>query len=182
MPLEITGQVLSIIGMVLTVLSFQMKTKKQILTAQTLGSLFFLISFFFLGSFAAVYLNIVFLVRNTVFYFAGDKKWAKHPLWLPVLIVAVTVAGALGLQSAWDLLPIIGSIFGTFAAYVKNENMLRLIKLGDSPCWLVYNASVPSVGGVVCEVFNMVSIIVGIVRYRKSGILADGREGEGSSD
>ena len=164
MPFEITGQVLSIIGMVLTVISFQMKTKKQILAVQTLGSLFFLVSFFFLGSFAAVYLNIVFLVRNTVFYFAGDKKWAKHPLWLPALIVAVTVAGALGYQSAWDLLPIIGSVFGTFAAYVKNENLLRLLKLGDSPCWLVYNIFNNAIGGILCEAFGLVSIITSLIR------------------
>jgi len=42
---EFIGQIFSIIGMALTVLSFQMKTKKQILVMQTAGSAFFLGSY-----------------------------------------------------------------------------------------------------------------------------------------
>ena len=42
---EIIGQIFSIIGMALTVVSFQMKTKKQILMMQTAGSAFFMASY-----------------------------------------------------------------------------------------------------------------------------------------
>jgi hypothetical protein len=168
-PHEIIGQALSVIGMILTILSFQFKTKKQILLMQTAGSTFFLISYVLLGSFAAVYLNVVFLARNMVFYFKEDKKWAQHKVWLFLLLAAVVAAGCLGFRTAWDIVPIVGALFGTVAAYMRNENMFRLFKLGDSPCWLLYNASIPSIGGAVCEVFNIISITVGLIRYRKNG-------------
>ena len=164
------GQIASIIGMGLTILSFQMKTRKQIIMLQTIGSAFFLLSYLLLESWAAVYLNIVFLIRNTVFYFSKDQKWAQHKAWLVVLLCAVIAAGFVGFRSWLDLLPIVGSIFGTVAMYMKKENMLRLLKLGDSPCWLIYNCTVPSVGGIICEVLNMASIVVGLVRYKKDGI------------
>jgi hypothetical protein len=170
MPEQIIGQILSILGMILTILSFQMKTKKQILMLQTVGTCFFLVSFFLLGSLSAVYLNVVFLVRNVVFYFEDKLKWVRGKACLFVLLIAVIVAGAFGMRTAWDVLPMIGALFGTVAAGMKNENTFRLLKLGDSPCWLIYNFSVPSVGGIVCEMFNIVSIIVGIVRYRKNGL------------
>ena len=166
---EIIGQILSIIGMALTILSFQLKTKKHILLMQSLGSAFFLASYVVLSSWPAVYLNVVFLIRNTVFYFSGDAEWAKSKVWPYLLIVLVIIAGSLGIKTYLDILPIVGSIFGTLAASFKNENMFRLFKLGDSPCWLVYNASIPSWGGTVCEVFNMISITVGLIRYRKNG-------------
>lgn len=169
MPTEIIGQSLSVIGMILTILSFQFKTKKQILLMQTAGSTFFLISYVLLGSYAAVYLNIIFLARNIIFYFKEDKSWAQHKAWLAVLLVAVVLAGLLGYRTAWDIIPIVGSVFGTLAAYMKNENMFRLFKLGDSPCWLLYNASIPSLGGTICEIFNIISITVGLIRYRKKG-------------
>ena len=165
-----TGQVLSILGMILTILSFQMKTRKQIIVMQTAGSALFLLSYLFLKSWAAVYLNVVFLIRNIVFYFSGEKKWAQNKLWLGILLLAVVAAGSVGLRSWLDLLPIIGSVFGTVAMYMKNENMLRILKLGDSPCWLIYNCTVPSTGGIICEIFNIVSIVVGLVRYKKNGL------------
>ena len=163
------GQIFSILGMILTIVSFQMKTRKQILLMQTAGSGLFLLSYIFLESWAAVYLNIVFLVRNIVFYFSKDKKWAQHKIWLAVLLVAVVAAGSVGFRSWVDILPIIGSVFGTVAMYMTSENMLRLLKLGDSPCWLIYNCTVPSWGGVICEVFNITSIAVGLIRYKKEG-------------
>lgn len=164
------GQIASIIGMALTIVSFQMKTRKQIILLQTAGSVFFLFSYLLLESWAAVYLNVVFLIRNVVFYFSKDQKWAQHKAWLGILLCAVIAAGFVGFRSWLDLLPIVGSIFGTVAMYMKNENMLRLLKLGDSPCWLIYNCTVPSVGGIICEVLNMASIVVGLIRYKKDGI------------
>lgn len=166
------GQITSIIGMVITIISFQMKTRKQIILMQTAGSAFFLLSYFLLGSWSAVCLNVVFLIRNIVFYFSKDKKWAQHKAWLVALLCAVVAAGLIGFRSWLDILPVVGSVFGTVAMYMKNENMLRLLKLGDSPCWLIYNCTIPSTGGIICEVFNMISIIVGLIRYKKDGLVA----------
>ena len=145
-----------------------MRTKKQILMMQTIGSSFFLASYFLIGSWTAVYLNVVFLIRNTVFYFK-DKKWASHPIWLFVILALVIIAGSLSFKTYWDILPIVGSVFGTLAAYMKNENMFRLFKLGDAPCWLIYNISLPSIGGIICDTINVISISVGLIRYRKYG-------------
>ena len=164
------GQIASIIGMALTIVSFQMKTRKQIILLQTAGSVFFLLSYLLLESWSAVYLNVVFLIRNIVFYFSKDKRWAQHKAWLVLLLCAVVAAGSIGFRSWLDLLPIIGSIFGTVAMYMKSENMLRLLKMGDSPCWLIYNCTVPSTGGIICEVFHMISIVVGLIRYKKDGV------------
>ena len=169
MPPATIGQFISIFGMVLTVLSFQLKTRKQILLFQTLGSSLWLLSYLLLGTWAGVYINAVFLIRNIIFYFRKDKKWAQSILWLPIMIVASIGAGALGYRVPWDLLPVAGAVIGTVSMYMSNENMLRVLKLGESPCWLVYNCSIPSVGGIICELCSLTSLIVGLIRYRKMG-------------
>lgn len=164
---KIIGQIASIIGMILTIASFQMKTRKQIIVFQTIGSSFFLISYFMLGSWTGVYMNIVYLSRNVVFYYRKEKKWAKSKWWLVVFLVGSVVAGTLGYRSAIDLLPIFGAVFATVAMYMSRENTLRMLNLFASPCWLIYNINLPSTGGIICEAFNIVSVIVGLIRYRK---------------
>ena len=117
------------------------------------------------------------VVRNIIFYFK-DKRWASSSIWLYVILLFVIAAGALGFKTYWDILPIIGAVFGTLAAYMKRENMFRLLKLGDSPCWLIYNLALPSIGGSICEIINILSISVGLIRYRKNGIITEKQKGD----
>ena len=163
------GQIISIIAMILMITSFQMKTRKQIIILQTMGSGLFMISYLFLESWSAVYLNGIFLIRNIIFYFSDEQKWARHKAWLPIFSCAVVAAGLAGFRSWWDLLPIAGSVIGTVGMYMASENTLRALKLCESPCWLVYNCTVPSTGGIICEACNIVSIVVGLIRFRKKG-------------
>lgn len=176
------GQFISIFGMVLTVLSFQLKTRKQILLFQTLGSSLWLVSYVFLGQWTGVYINVVFLIRNVIFYFRKDKKWAQSIAWLPIMVVACIIAGSLGYETPWDLLPVVGAIIGTFSMYMSNENMLRILKLGESPCWLIYNSSIPSIGGIICELCSLTSLIVGLIRYRKMGFSAKNEKESAEND
>lgn len=167
---EVFFWIFSILGMGLTIASFQMKTRGQILIFQTAGSVFFLLSFLLQGEMTAVILNCIFLARNLIFYFGRNQKWAGHWIWLPILLCTVVTAGVFSYEKPWDLLTVVGSLFGTVAMYMKKENMMRLLKLGDSPCWLIFNCVVWNPGAIACEVFNIVSIIVGLIRFRKNGI------------
>lgn len=167
--INIFAQICSIVGMVITIASFQMKTRKQILVFQTIGSTFFMFSYFLFGSLTGVYINVVYLCRNTVFYLKEDKKWAQSRIWLWVFMIASVVAAALGYKSPVDLCPMFGALFATIALYMKQENLIRLLNLISCPCWLFYNINMTSTGGVICDVFNIVSIIVALIRYKKDG-------------
>ena len=68
------GQIASIIGMALTIVSFQMKTRKQIILLQTAGSVFFLLSYLLLESWSAVYLNVVFFDQEHCVLFQQRQK------------------------------------------------------------------------------------------------------------
>ena len=61
---------------------------------------------------------------------------------------------------------------GTLAMWTKNGRIIRFAQLFViSPFWLLYDALIPtpSFGGVLCEVFNMTSVIVSFIRFRKTG-------------
>jgi hypothetical protein len=47
---------------------------------------------------------------------------------------------------------------------MKDSRAIRVCRLINSPCWLIYNSLVFSLGGILCEVFGIVSVITAYIR------------------
>ena len=52
----------------------------------------------------------------------------------------------------------------TFAFAGNNSKIIRLSGFISSPCWLTYNIFNNAIGGIICEVFILVSIISALIR------------------
>ncbi len=165
---ELVGQLVSIVAMVITVFSFQCKNRSRILLFQIIGNSLFLLSYVFLQAWSAVAMNVIYLVRNTVYLYKHKCKWLDG-IWTMLFFCGLcTVTGLFTWSSPRDILTLVGALFGCVALYMTSEKAMLAIKVGDSLCWLVYNALAFVTGGIICEVCNLVSIMVGIVRRRKT--------------
>ena len=184
---EQIAMIFSILGMLVNIVSFQVKNKKPLLIFQTIGNVLFLISFVFNVSTIAVILNIIYIVRNFV-YMRLDGQSGK-PMYIAcamlsasfiVSYIAYTLIAQHDLtENLWNFMPVAASIFGTVASACVDVNKYRMWKYGDSFCWLFFNArfGIGAIGGVVGEVLNQISLTIGIIRYRKS----DGKKSETTS-
>ena len=174
---ETWAMIFSILGMLVNIVSFQVKNKKPLLIFQTIGNVLFLISFVFNASGIAVILNVIYVTRNFI-YMKLDGKRGK-PMYITcallcaAFIISYTVytlvAGLTATENLWNIVPVAASIFGTIASACIDVNKYRLWKYGDSICWLFFNArfGLGAIGGVVGEVLNQISLTVGLIRYRK---------------
>ena len=63
-----------------------------------------------------------------------------------------------------EILPVIGMTATTFAFRCKTAKATRLLGLVSSPAWLIYNIVNFAIGAICCEVFSLISIIVGLIR------------------
>jgi hypothetical protein len=172
---EIIAMIFSILGMLMNIIGFQVKNKKTLLLFQTIGSTMFLISFVFNASGMAVILNVIYLIRNFLYMYLDDKPQYNR-LFCIVLssvfvisyIVYTLCANLPPVENLWNIAPIAASIFGTIAASCTDVNKYRMWKYGDSYCWLFFNArfGLGALGGVIGELFNQISLTVGIIRYR----------------
>ena len=174
---EHIAMIFSILGMLVNIISFQVKNKKPLLLFQTIGNILFLISFVFNGSGIAVILNVIYVVRNFV-YMKLDGKQGK-PMYVTCAVlcgafitayaVYTAVAGLPLSENLWNFAPVAASIFGTVASACIDVNKYRMWKYGDSWCWFFFNArfGLGALGGIAGEVFNQISLTVGIIRYRK---------------
>lgn len=182
---EQIGMLLSICGMLVTVFSFQLKKKALLLAMQTVGSAFYLVSYVFSNGGIAVILNVIFIIRNFLFITAKEnKKRAMLTcvlLWIAYLIsyLCYVIFTPLTLsEKLWNLLPVVGSFFGTFAITKSNANSLRGWKSLDSISWLTFNIRIGlgALGGIIGEIFNLASIGISILRFRKGEGIFDEKD------
>ena len=171
------AMIFSILGMLVNIISFQVKNKKPLLLLQTVGNILFLISFVFNMSGMAVILNVIYVVRNFVYMKLDGKKGKSMYVACAILCAAfigayavyTALAGLSLTENLWNIAPVAASIFGTLASACIDVNKYRMWKYGDSWCWFFFNArfGLGALGGIAGEIFNQISLTVGIIRYRK---------------
>ena len=161
---EAIAQLIGLVGLVLSLLSFQQKKRKNIMLCQMTASLAFCTQLFMLGAITGGCVDLISTVRTAIFANNG-KKWATSRLWLYLFILLMIGAGILTWENAWSLLPILGAVLSTVALWMKEERYIRLISLFVGPCWLIYNLVNGAYTGALNELLAMTSIVIGMIRH-----------------
>ncbi len=185
------GQAFSILAVIISFISYQMKTSRGILIALTLATLMSCIAYAILGRDGGLWLNVVCIIRNICYYFK-DKKILSSKLVPVVLAVIMGVMGALSWEAYYSVFFVVGLVLNTLAmGYFGPQNLRKSILLTSSLI-LIYNIGpilVPiftgtifsgtpdvvaeigkiSVGGVINESVSIASSIIGLIRFRKMG-------------
>ena len=161
----IIAQIIGGIGLICSLLSFQCKNRKKIMTFQMLGSLSFCVQLFVLGAITGGYLDLICFVRTIIFSKKGEKKWADSIIWLIAFSVILVVIGIITWENAYSILPIIGSVLSTIALWMKSAKNIRKISLLVGPCWFIYNIINGAITGAINELLAMTSIIIGMIRH-----------------
>jgi hypothetical protein len=171
--MNILAQIFGIIGFVFAVISFQEKKNKRFFIEQGLSGLFFAANFFMVGAIGAALFNFVNLIRGLV-YQKSDRK-----VWRLVLIEALyagcfvySLFGIWGntLQITLSALTYSTLVLTSIFMWLGDGKIIRYVQfLYASPGWLIHNIFNFSLGGILCESFNMISIIISFIRFGKDG-------------
>lgn len=171
--MELVAQIIGVFAMAFNIWSYQQKSQKYIIALQLVGSALFTVHFFMLNAYMGALLNAVGIVRAIVFLHKAKLK-SDHVLWLIAFIVVYALSYILtfsvlgkeltALNALVEILPVIGMTATTFAFRCKTAKNTRLLGLVSSPSWLIYNVVSLSIGAICCEVFSLISIIVGFFR------------------
>ncbi len=171
--MDVFAQIIGILGMAAAVVSYQCKTNRNYFIWQGLSGFCFSIQFVMIGAWAGLAFNVYNIVRAIV----NQTRFSRSVPCIVALELLVVGAASLSVfvfQETWwlVLLAFVAQAAGTFAMWTKNGKTIRISQLAVvSPLWLLYDLLIPtpSIGGILCEGFNIVSVIVSFVRFRKSG-------------
>jgi hypothetical protein len=138
------------------------------------GSALFAVNFFLLEATVGALLNVLSAIRAIVFL-NKQKLRADHPLWLVgftatflvsyVLTFTLFEKAATPVNLFAEFLPVIGMVATTVSFRSTDAKTIRKFGLISSPCWLIYNVANFALGGILCEVFSLGSIFIGMFRH-----------------
>ena len=166
------AQAIGCLALILSLISFQMKTRSRILFFQMLASLSCATSLIMLGGIAGGLLDVVAFSRTLIFSLGDKYAWARNKLWLPFYFVLIIAVGVITWErgSIVTLFAILGTLLSTVALYMKREKHMRIISLFVGPCWIAYNLIYASCFGILNEIIAMTSIAVALWRMREKRI------------
>ena len=171
---EVIAQIIGIVAMAMNCISYVQKKQTNLLVFQMLGGMLFSINYFLLGALSGAFLNISSFIRAIIFI-KKDKFNAKHPAWTVGFIAVYFISYALiftvfdkeplPINFILEILPVFAMI-ATLISYRYGEaKIVRRFGLISSPLWLTYNIANFSIGAIACEIFSLISIVIGIVKY-----------------
>lgn len=173
------AQVFGIIGVILFVLSFQIKSNKKLYFTQIMANTMFAIQFILLGAYVGCVSLVICITRNLLFIKRDKWKFVNSPWMLAILIAAFAVNMAFNWKGWYDLFNLGGVVSATVAFWKGNPRVIRTYNLFiASPCWLIYDISVGAWAGVLNEAIGMGSMALSILRFGWKDLGRGGEEYE----
>ncbi len=170
---NILAQFFGLVGLVIIVYSFQCKKNKNFFLLQGIGSFMFFINFLLIAAYAGALFNLTNLIRGLLFSKEDKKIWK-----LALVIFCYTACFLFSVVLIWgnwfmifiSALPYVTLVAMSVFMWLGNGTHIRIFQMSVmSPAWIVHNVFNFSLGGILCESFNIISTIISFVRYGKDG-------------
>lgn len=165
--MKLWGQIISICAMAAIVLSFQCKSNRKLAFVYGTGATLFAISYFMLGQASAALYNII----SVIFSIMCQKESLKTKRNFGIIVVLFIISTYFTYENWWSLVLMSAVMATAYSMMFMNGKVLRNIRFFYiCPIWLINNTVMCfTIGGLICEIITMTSIIVSFIRFRKTG-------------
>lgn len=161
------GHILGFVSVGLFFYSYQRTQKRKIMVIQTIATALSCIQYLLIGAFSGFALNVVCIIRNFTFYYR-EKNHSTN-LVSPILFaLCMAVVSFFSWEGIHSLLITLGLVVNTICMGIFDAKNFRKTILISSTLILIYNIFAFSYSGILSESISLVSVIIGIIRYRNT--------------
>jgi len=166
-PITLLGHALGFISVALFFYSYQRTQKSKIMVIQTVATALSCVQYLLIGALSGFALNVVCIIRNFVFFYR--EKNNKTDLAAPIAFaVAMAIVSIFSWEGIHSLLITLGLVVNTVCMGVFDAKNFRKTILISSSLILFYNIFALSYSGILSESISLVSVVIGIIRYRNT--------------
>ena len=162
------GQGFGILAIILGFVSYQLKTQKQVLFCQAVVGAVFLVHYALIGAVSGMAMNVISLIRNTIYAVRGGKNDTSFDKAIPIVFtVLMGIMGILSWTNWYSIFVFLGLVINSYCMSFSDPQMIRKSILITSPLVLIYDIFALSIGGAVYESVAVISSVIGIIRMKK---------------
>lgn len=166
-PITLLGHILGFISVALFFYSYQRTQKSKIMIIQTVATALSCVQYLLIGALSGFALNVVCIIRNFAFFYR--EKNQKTDLITPVFFAAaMAVVSCFSWEGIHSLLITLGLVVNTICMGIFDAKSFRKTILISSTLILVYNIFAFSYSGILSESISLISVVIGIIRYRNT--------------
>ena len=160
MLIELFIQLLGLIGFILLLLSYWREDIKDILLMQVISGMFYVLHYFFLGAYSALFVYFFEIIRDYAYYKTNVDKYIFIGT-IPVYIVSLFFT----FNSLMSLLPIGASIIDGYGLSIRKETAV-ICSIIVETLWLFYDYNCCSYIGVITGMILIGSDILVLYKDR----------------
>lgn len=161
--MEMTAQIFGILGIGMSFFIYIVRKRSSILLCKFTSDVIWAIHYILIGAYTGAALNILAMVRETVFY-NKEKKWASSKFWLYLFCTLTMLSGFLTWQGPTSLLPAVGSVCAVISFWCTKPINIRLLAAPAQGLWTIYNIVHRSVTGGISSGLSLLSVLIGLAR------------------
>ena len=165
--MQVLAQAIGLVAMVFNILSFQCKSDRKLMLMLGMGCMLFSFNYLLVGAYASAIFNGGNILRSILFV---NKKTHNHIGF--AIVIAFYLAVAIPTYAGpWTLILLSSELVSTYAIWYRGGAFVRKAHFFYiTPIWLVNNIFFAfTIGGIICEVFTLTSVVVSLIRYGKEG-------------
>ena len=172
--MKIISDIFGIIGVLLTVILYQQKSRKSLLVYKLIIDVVWLGHYAFIGAYSGAVVCVIAALRELIFV-KRDPRSKKGIIWLPIFIAVAMISTVFTWNNAFSLLTCIASCIAVVSFFIGKPRLSRIFVFPISTCMLIYDIACGSVAGIINECFAVSSSAVGIIRHdkKKKDTIAD---------
>jgi hypothetical protein len=164
---NMTTQAIGILAALVAFLGLTSKSDKRLMSLSIASCALWAVHFSLLGSWPATASNLLAGLRN------GFSLRFRGVVPALIFATAVAVAGVLTIHSPFGILPILGTIIVSLAAFLTRGATLRGAYMLSSLLWLMHDVHMQSIGGICGDLTSLTAGTIALVRLLLSGASAN---------
>lgn len=169
----ILSQVFIIINYIFLVMTYQSKSRKNILIFNFGALIATGISYIFLSAYSGFAMVIVAIIRNIIFIMdekkngKSNKNGTKDYIILAILYIISIISAIFTYNGILSMMSVIATMLYTYSVWQKNTKIYKVLGIPIGIMWIIYNIYIFSIFGIILEVVLVISAIVGYIKESK---------------
>lgn len=163
----IIAQIIGFVAFLISLSAYHKNKKEKILSNMLLSNILDLTHYLLLSAYSGCITKILAICRNLFVMFKEKNKILSSNIFMYMFVVIYIIAAIYTYTNILSILPLVAAIIYTVAIWNGNETTLKKAALVGYFLWLIYNALVFSISGVLSNLVSIISLFFAIKNSKK---------------